>query len=526
MAITNRSSLDTGQENEIILEILSYAGGENTLSEDHVMEANEARVVENWDAVSIGGMQRSKGFNLVASGAGATASDLAHFHFEDSTAAGQFLGIIGGNLVKVNGAAVTTITAGVFTSGILSHAAEGEDDSWITNSTNNLRRYTIAGGLTTPASQPSSAKERIYRHKNRLIAEGGSPRIHGSRVGVGNWVAANAWSLANDAWNIDIPNNSKGCAVGFPSGDTITVFDKFRAYLLSGFPNTRFDPLPNSRGCAAPLSIAVGDEGVYFLSDYPTLDVILWDGVKFIPITKRITDSFVEKIDLSKRVFGVYRDNSYHIFYNELNSGVSYPNRWKIFSTKANSARWMSRIVNANLSDNMGYPALLTKQNNELYAWSSKKKVIYDLETADDSDDGNDTDANYKTKDYTSRDFLSSAGARSVPIDEALIKLTKVTITYFGTTGVLTFQWTADRGRVSGSQTFDLSAGGDLINTTFIVNTSEIVDASSISDKKITKSLSNSAVGRTFNFQLLNSGTSTRPKIKKIKVHGLLVTED
>ena len=239
MAITSRSTLDTGSENEVILEILSYSGGENTVSEDHVMLANEARVCENWDAISVGGMERAKGFNLVASAAGSTASELAHFHFEDSTGSGEFLGIINGALVKKNGASVDTITAGVFTTGKLSHATEGEDDSWITNSTDNLRRYTISGGLTTPSDQPTLARDRIYRHKNRLIAEGGGVRVYGSRAGAGNWTAADAWSLANDAWNIDLPNETKGCAPNFPNGNAVTVFDAYRTYILSNFPNVR-----------------------------------------------------------------------------------------------------------------------------------------------------------------------------------------------------------------------------------------------------------------------------------------------
>lgn len=523
MGITARNVLDTGSENEVVLELLSFSGGENVNSEDHVTKSNEARIIENWEPISIGGMQRAKGFNQVATAAGDDLSDLAHFHYEDTAGSGEFLGIIAGDLVKKDGSGYTTVGSAEFTADILSHATEGEDDSWITNSTDNLKRYTISGGVTTPASQPASARERIYRHKNRLIAEGGGVRIYGSRVGAGNWTAADAWSLANDAWNIDIPNTSKGCAVGFPSGDVVTVFDEFRAYLLSGFPNTRFDPIANSRGCSAPLSIAVGDEGVYFLSRYPTLGVYLWTGTEFINLTAVNEDNFVEKINFSQRIYGVYRDRKYYLIYNETNSGVTYENRMRVYHAKFGA--WMNRPVNDDLADNFGYPALQTKENNELYVWSSRKKKIYDLETDDDSDEGNNTEANYKTKDFTSADFTVKGG-KQYPIDECLIKITKVTMTFFGTTGNVTLQWTADRGRTSGSLTYDLSASGDLLNTTFTVNTSLVVSSGSISDKKITKSVKNSAVGRTFNFQLLNNGTSTRPKVKKIKIHGIILSED
>lgn len=523
MGITARNILDNTDEKEIVLELLSYSGGENTISEDHIAKSNEARTCENWEAVSLGGMQRAKGFNQVSTAAGDDSSDLAHFHFEDSTGGGEFIGVIAGDLVKDDSGTVTVVEAGAFTADVLCHATKGEDDSWITNSTDNLLRYTIAGDVTTPASQPALARERVYRHKNRLVTEGGGVRIYGSRVGAGNWTAADAWSLANDAWNIDIPNDSKGCAIAFPSGDTITAFDEFRAYLLSGFPNTRYDPIANSRGCSAPYSIAIGDEGVYFVSKHPSLGVFLWTGTEFINLTAQNEDVFVEKINFSARIFGIYRDQKYYLFYNETGSGVSYTNRMRVYNAKFGS--WMNRPVNSSLADNFGYPALLTDQSNELYVWSSRKKKIYELETDDDSDEGNNTEANYKTKDFTSADFMVKAG-KNVPIDEALMKITKITLTYSGTVGVVTLQWTADRGRASGSLTFDLSAGGDLLNTTFTVNSSEIISSGDIADKKITKSVKNSAVGRTFNFQMLNNGTSTRPKIKKIKIHGLLLSED
>lgn len=522
MALTGRNILDTGSENEIILEILSYSAGINTISEDHVMQPNEARTVENWSAISIGGMERQKGINLIASSAGATGSDLAHFHYEDSTGSSELLGIIGGALVKESSPSIATITGGVFTSGKLSHACEGEDDSWITNATDNLRRYTIAGGLTTPSSQPASARERIYRHKNRLIAEGGGVRVYGSRVGVGNWTASDAWSLANDAWNIDLPNNTKGCAVGFPTGNVVTVFDQFQAYLLSNFPATRFEPVPNSRGCEAPYSIAVGDEGVYFVSKFPTLGVFVWDSTKFVDITP--DQDFIDEIDLSKRVFGVYKERKYHLFYNKTNSGVTYTNKWKIFNAKF--GRWMDRPLNSSLSDTIGYPSLLTKQNNELYAWSSQKKIVYDLEATNDSDNGNDTECTYITKDFTSRDFQSPSSGKNIPFDENLVKLTKITMTYYGTVGTITVKWNADRGRVTGTKSFDLTASGDKLNTEFTVNSSSIVSSSSLVDKKVTVSLANNAVGRTFSFEIRTSGSSTRPKIKKLKIHGILLSDD
>lgn len=520
---TVRGILDTGGENELILDILSYSGGENSESEDHIMQSNEARVVKNWDAISLGGMQRAKGFNRVASEAGVTDSDLGHFHFNDTTGASRVLGIFKGGLYYDNGGNITLITGGVFTANQLHHATDGNDDAWITSLTDNLRRYTIAGGLVTPSSQPSSARERIYRHKNRLVAEGGGKTVYGSRAGTGNWTAADAWSLANDAWSIDLPNPTKGCAPNFPSGDEILTFTEFEAYALYGFPNVAFRPIPSSRGCSAPYSIAHGDEGIYFVSRRPSLGVFLFNGVNFINLTQGNEENFVDKIDFDNRITGTYRDQKYYLFYNEANSGVSYQNRVRIYD--AHFGRWMEREVNSDVADNFGLPILLTKQNNELYAWSSRKMRLYELETDDESDEAQDTDADYITKTFTSRDFSDASSGKQFPIDDVILKLLKVTVSYYGTTGVITMGWEADDGRASGELTFDLTASGARLNDDFVVNTSSVVSAADISDRVVTRTFKNSAVGRRFQFQFLNSGTSTRPKIKKVKIYAAALSD-
>jgi hypothetical protein len=188
----------------------------------------------------------------------------------------------------------------------------------------------------------------------------------------------------------------------------------------------------------------------------------------------------------------------------------------------AKFGRWMNRPTASALSDFFGYPALLKYSNNELYAASSKQDKIYELETEDDSDEGQATAAVYTTKDFSSRDFASAAGGQ-FPIDDVKIKLLKMTITYYGTTGAIGFQWSADRGLHSGSKTITLTANGDTLNTSFTLNTSLIVTAPP--DRSITVPFSNDAVGRRFNFQITNSGSSTRPKIKKIKLLGITVDE-
>ncbi len=147
---------------------------------------------------------------------------------------------------------------------------------------------------------------------------------------------------------------------------------------------------------------------------------------------------------------------------------------------------------------------------------------MYELETTDDSDESNATVATYSTKDFSSRDFAIASGGQ-FPIDDVKLKLIKITTTYYGTTGSIGIQWTADRGLHSGSKTLSLTANGDLLNSTFIVNSSYIV--STPADKTVTVPFSNDAVGRRFKFDISNSGTSTRPKFKKMKIHALCVDE-
>lgn len=524
MAVTNENILNKLHDVELALELLSFAGGENTISEDHVCKADEARVVQNWDSISLGGMERSKGFNEVADG-GATYTDQLDLLAHHQDAGGKALyGICEGDLVIQNSTAIDQEDAAAFTSGVISHAVSAGGKLWITNQSDGLKYKTVGVGIATPSSVPPTHCARIYNHKNRLIAEGSvsvPKRVYGTRTGTGNWTASDAWSLANDAYSIDLPDDTQGCVPDFPSGSDVLVFTERTAYAIYNFPNTAFRAIGTpARGCSAPYSIAKGDEGVYFLSKYPTLGVFLFDGASFYELTELNRDVFVEKIDLTKRIYGIYKDRKYRLFYNELNSGVSYPNRLRIYD--ARFKRWMEREINPSLSDSFGYPALLRYSNNELYVASSQKDKIYELDTADDSDEGLDTEAIYTTKNFSSRDFAVASGGQ-FPVDDIRFKLTKLTVTFYGTTGTLTFYWGADRGLHSGSKVIDLNADGDLINVNFIVNTSYITQIPP--DKTKVYTFPNDAVGKRFYFQISNSGSSTRPKIKKIKVSAIAFPE-
>jgi hypothetical protein len=466
-------------------------------------------------------MEREKGFNEVADGgAGYTdALDLLIQH--EDTGGSNIYGICEGDLIYKNGASFTNDDNGAFTSGALSHGVSAGAKLWITNSTDNLKYKTVGVAIATPASVPTVASPRIYNHKNRLIAEGSGKRVYGSRTGTGNWTAADAWSLSNDAYSIDLPDDTQGCVPDFPSGSDVLVFTEKNAYAIYNFPNTAFRAIGTpARGCSAPYSIAKGDEGIYFLSKYPTLGVFLFDGTSFYELSELNRDVFVDKIDFTKRIFGIYRNRRYYLFYNEVNSGVNYPNKCRIYD--ARFKRWMERPVNSALADNFGYPALLQFSNNELYVASSRKDKIYELETEDNSDEGNDTEAVYTTKSFSSRDFAVAAGGQ-FPIDDVRMKLTKLTVTFFGTLGAVSFYWAADRGLHSGSKTIDLNATGAYINVDFTVNESYITTTPN--EKTKTYTFSNDAVGKRFYFQLLHNGASTRPKIKKIKVSAVAFPE-
>lgn len=523
MGLFNRAVLDREKYQELTLSILSFAGGINTISEDQAMKNNEARNIINWDANSLGGMIRSKGFNEVADG-GVTYTNAPDLIIEHKDSGGTAVyGVCEGDLVIKSGSTIAQEDASTFTSGTLCHAVSAGEALWITNSTDNLYRKTVGVAIAAATGQPANACDRIYTHKQRLIAEGATStgyRVYGSRAGTGNWNSANTWSASNDAWSIDLPADTQGCAPGFPSGDEVLVFTKNQAYSIFNFPNVAQRPIKNSRGCSAPYSIAAGDEGVYFVSQRPTLGVFLFDGINWADLTQYNRDVNVELIDFSKRIYGIYRDRKYHLFFNESGSGVTYPNRWWIFDAK--HQRWMKRNISSGLSDNMGYPTLLRYTNNELYAASSANDKFYELETEDDSDESQDTEALYETKDYSSIDFSLASGGQ-FPIDDVRIKLTKMIVTYFGTTGSIGVQWEADRGKNSGTKTIGLTADGDLINTTFTVNTSNIVTTPP--DKTEIFEFDNSAIGRRFNFTFTNNDTGTRPKIKKIKLHAIAYDE-
>jgi hypothetical protein len=515
---TNMAVLDRKDPIELTLELLSFSGGENTIGTDKELENNEARIIENWDAISVGGMERSLGFKLEADGTGSWTSpiDLLIQHIEGTTT--RLYAVTEGDLVYENGAALTQADDNCFTSGVLTHGVSVGGKLYLTNSTDNIKYKTIAANITALPDPPTEARERLFYHKFRLIAEGGGRRVYGSRAGSANFTAADAFSLINDAWNIDLPLTTRGSIQGFPSGDDFIVFTEMAAYSLYNQPNIAYSLIAGSHGCSAPYSIAKGDEGVYFVSKFPSLGVFLYNGVNWTDIT--VKHDFVDEIDFTKRIFGVYRNGCYYLIYNELGSGVTYPNVLRIYDSSL--GRWMKRPINSAVGDSFGYPVILSHSTNQLYFGSSVTAKLYDFETEDNSDNGYNTQANYKTKDFTSSDFAIGSGGK-FPIDEVRVKLTKILVECYGTKGIFSVQWTADRGKHSGSQIFDLQASGDLINTTFTVNTSLIVTLPP--DITITKSFSNSAVGRRFNFQILNSNTGERPKIKKIKIHAVCLEE-
>jgi hypothetical protein len=604
---TNLGALNQAKPLELELEINSFAGGENTIGEDQALKVNEARIIQNWDALSLGGMERSKGFLEIAdapktiktavftgsglddgtsdgtysgtvtatytiiidhegtpdsfkwkknsgsftedvaiTGSAQTLSDgvtitfaattghtagdqwvitakvytsqldLVIQHIEDTTT--RIYTVQEGDLMYKNGSSLTLTDSDAFTSGVLCHAVSKGDKLWITNATDNLKYKTNGGSITVPTDQPASARDRVYYHKYRLIAEGGGKTIYGSRAGTGNWTSATAWSESNDAWSIDLPDYTQGCAVGFPSGDYVTAFTKWGAYLLSNFPNVGFSQIIGGHGCSFPYTIAIGTEGCYLLSEFPSYGVFLWNGVQWTNLT--INHDFIDDIDRTKRIYGVYRDNKYYLIYNETGSGVSYPDRIKIYD--ARFGRWMTRSINASLGDYMGYPALAPYTNNELYFGSSYQDKLYQFETADTSDDSYNTEALYRTKNFSSRDFSLATGGEFT-IEDVRMKLIKFVISFYGTAGNLALLWSADNGTRSGSQTIGITAEGDQLNSTFTVNTSYITSVPP--DATLTRSFSNSAIGRKFSFDITNTDTGTRPKVKRIKIYAIALEE-
>lgn len=509
---TYRQVLDTPEAIELVLDIPSFAGGENTIGQDQELKSNEARVIENWDSDSLGGMIRSKGFTQICTGGAtySTAPDGMLHHYE-GTSTRDYV-IVGGDIARINGSSITQTDAAAFTNGTLTCGLSAGSKAWFTNSTDNLKYTTIAGSVTTPTTQPSSARDRIYYHKSRLVAEGGGVTVYGSKAGSGNWAGAGGWTTSGDAWNIDLPDNTQGCVPGFPNGGQITVFTKFGAYALTNIPNVAQNYILGSHGCSQPWSIQIGAEGVYLFSLYPTLGVFLWNGATWTNLT--VNEDWVSNVSLTNRCFGVYSENKYRFFYNDSTSGVSYPNVLRIYD--ARWGRWMKRPINTSVADNFGIPMLRTKVGNELYVASSRNDVIYQLEDSSNSDNTFATQANYKTKDFTSIDF-------GLPRDEVRMKLLKVTATFYASTGSFSLAWTADRGTNTGSVNFQSTATGDLLNTTFILNTSSLVSVPP--DRTTTRSFSNSAVGRRFSFQLLNNATGDRVKIKKLKIVGIALEE-
>lgn len=516
----NQALLDTAEETEVVLEVLGFSGGENQISPDHLTQNNECRTNENWEPTSVGALKRVSGIDQIAT-AGSGVSDaesfLGHHHYNETSASERILGVIDTDLVEKSGSALAVSTGGTaaFTADKVCTAVDGGDAAWITNGTDNLKRYTIAAGLATPAQQPASAHDGIYKSKQRLLAVGNSRTIEYSRTGTGNWTAADAWTASNDAATTDLPGFATGALPGFPSSGVDAVFNKDSCYAVFGVPNVAYDEIPNSMGCHDLRTLARAEDGAFGFTLFPKKMVWFWNRTQFIDLTDNV--DWIDNVSTTNRMWAAYRDGKYYFFYNDSTSGVSTVNRLKIFDKKFGG--WRSRIFNA--SDNLGAPLVLKRTTGDIYAFSSSNYNLYQLDVGTE-DEGSDTEATYVTKRFTSRDFLSQSSGKPVSLDEVCIKLTKILVQYNGQVGSINIAWGSDFGAVSDSISIDLAASGTGLGS-FTLGTDTLAAGAADAVKCI--SLSNKALGKRFDLTISNNGQSTRPEIKKIRLYGILYHE-
>ena len=140
---TNRRVLDKRKARELVLSLNSFVAGENTIGEDHELKANEARIIQNWDATSLGGMIRSLGVNEVGDGGGGYTLDCDFLiqHYEGSN--NEVYGVYEGDLTILSGAVITQEDAAAFTTGKLCHGAVNSETLWITNGTDGLAQMNL-----------------------------------------------------------------------------------------------------------------------------------------------------------------------------------------------------------------------------------------------------------------------------------------------------------------------------------------------------------------------------------------------
>lgn len=268
---------------------VNYSDDLDSLAENELGNLRNVRI-DGTDLIQRGGQTK---LNVTAVEAGLPVHSLFRF-YKNNGSDRYTIGFAGTKMLNISSTpADWETTPTVFSSGVRMSGAVMDDAFYFSNATDGMKKTTGPGTVTAVSGAPAAVDVVAHATSSRLFAHTGQKRIN--YTGIGN---ADNWTTAGDAGFFDVP---------FTEGENIKVIFSIPEGVLAIFSNSSFHTLTGtgpadffrreidpSIGCKAPLSIAAGRGGIYFLANN---NKVYWTkGGAPLPVSRNIDDLLEEGV--------------------------------------------------------------------------------------------------------------------------------------------------------------------------------------------------------------------------------------
>lgn len=304
----------------IPLPFTDFGGGLNTRDQPYLLNANQARDLDNLQGTTAGALVKRNGLVTLS----APADTLTSLFAAEATPADCLVGAGGTSLYSImsNGthAAIKTgLTSGLRWEFVSAPVVSGQGPVYGCNGTDTPQQWSGATNTTLAANWTNASggvavpngKYCIYAN-NQVIISGvaATPsRVFWSALAdPTNWDPA---SLTGAGFADFDPDDGQAITAIAPLGPYIVVFKPRKMWLIADTAAPTIRRVSDSIGCVAHRSVQTGAEGVYFLSE--DRGVYVTNGTKLTPISDIIQPTIDKVGNQRSQACGVYYGAHYYL---------------------------------------------------------------------------------------------------------------------------------------------------------------------------------------------------------------------